>query len=1032
MFLRLGSAMSLLCFVLTIFTMATSSTTALPMSNETDRQALLAIKDLVQGDAFPVFRSWNHSIHFCKWEGVTCGRKHQRVTILDLSSRGLVGSLSPHVGNLTFLRTIDLGNNKFHGTIPKEIGRLFRLQQVILAKNYFGGKLPTNITGWSNIKEINLFNNRLGGEMPVGVSSLSSLTRLVLGRNNFRGSIPASFGNLSALSMLSLAENKLVRTIPFELGRLFKLQILDLSFNNFTGMVPTQLYNISSLRVVSLALNQLFGTLIPDLGLALPKLQEFLISTNNFYGPIPSSIGNASRLSKFDITDNSFNGPTPKSLENLNDLEIFGASGNPLGSNSGNELDNIMNTFSNCSNLRELSLSANNFSGLLANSIANLSKFLSYLDITENHISGSIPVGIGNLMNLQSFMVGENTLSGSIPESIGKLSKLEQIYMYTNKLSGKIPSSIGNLSQLSIISLAENKLEERIPDSLGNCKRLVGIDLGYNNLTGTIPGQIFRLSALSIGLFLGGNQLTGPIPMQIGNLRNLGKLDLSENKLLGGIPATLSSFQVLELLSLAGNHFEGPIPASLNQLKGIQFLDLSRNNLSGQIPKFFGELTSLQSLNLSYNMLEGEVPNDGLFKNISAFSVFKNSKLCGGVKELQLPACPAKVLQKKKGPLNNKVIIPVITMSFVVVILLCVATIIYRIRRSRREISSALPFQREYPKLSYAELHQATNGFSSDNLIGEGKYGSIFKGILNSTGQTIAVKVLKLQERGGNRSFQAECEALKNIRHRNLVKIITSCSSIDFKRNDFKALVFEFMENGCLDSWLYPECLHEQQGTASLNLIQRLNIAIDVGSALDYLHYNCEVAIIHRDLKPSNVLLDVDFCAHVSDFGLAKILLPTACRSNNQQQSSSTGIGGTIGYVAPEYGMGEEISTQGDMYSYGVLLLEMFIGKSPTDCMFHDTLSLSSYTKRFLPDKVFEVVDPQIILEEERQTSRTRQTVTPSTNQLEVCLVSVLQIGVLCCAARPNERMNARDVLAELHKIRNVFLGAREQGQQHG
>ncbi|XP_058224535.1 probable LRR receptor-like serine/threonine-protein kinase At3g47570 [Rhododendron vialii] len=371
-------------------------------------------------------------------------------------------------------------------------------------------------------------------------------------------------------------------------------------------------------------------------------------------------------------------------------------------------------------------------------------------------------------------------------------------------------------------------------------------------------------------------------------------------------------------------------------------------------------------------------------------------------------------------------------MLFIVVILLCVVTITFRIRRSRREISSALPFQREYPKLSYAELHQATNGFSFDNLIGKGKYGSVLKGILDSTGQTIAVKVLKLQERGGNRSFQAECEALKNIRHRNLVKIITSCSSIDFKCNDFKALVFEFMENGSLDNWLYPECLHEQRGTASLNLIQRLNIAIDVASALDYLHYHCEVAIIHRDLKPSNVLLDGDFCAHVSVFGLAKILLPTTCESNNQQQSSSTAIGGTIGYVAPEYGTGEEISTQSDMHSYGVLLLEMLIEKRPTDCMFNDTLSLSGYKKRFLPDKVLKIVDPQIILEEERHPSGTRQTITPSTNKLEVCLVSILQIGVLCCAALPGERINARDVLAELDKSRKVFLESREQGRQHG
>ncbi|KAF7137552.1 hypothetical protein RHSIM_Rhsim07G0133000 [Rhododendron simsii] len=449
--------------------------------------------------------------------------------------------------------------------------------------------------------------------MPVSMSSLSSLTRLSLGQNNFRGSIPASFGNLSELSELFMGKNKLIGSIPFELGRLFKLRFLRLSSNNLTGMVPPQLYNMSSLRVVSLSVNQLHGTLAPDFDLAL----------------------------QINLEKNAINGPTPKSLGNLNDLEIFTAFDNSLGTNSGNELHNIMNTLSNCSNLRELSLGANNFSGLLPLSMANLSKFLSYFDLQENYISGSIPVGIENLLNLQLFSVGDNMFSGSIPESIRKLSKLEQIWMYRNKLSGKIPSSIGNLSQLSILALAENKLKERIPDSLGNCKRLLAIDLDSNKLTGMIPGPIFELSSLSIGLFLGGNQLTGPIPMQIGNIRNLGTLNLSENKLSGGIPETLSNFQGLEFLSLAGNHFEGTIPKSLNQLKGIQFLDLSSNNLSGQIPKFLGELNLLQSLNLSYNMFEGEVPIDGLFKNISAFSVVGNSKLCGGVEELRLLASEA-------------------------------------------------------------------------------------------------------------------------------------------------------------------------------------------------------------------------------------------------------------------------------------------------------------------------------------------------------------------------------------------------------
>ncbi|XP_058099636.1 probable LRR receptor-like serine/threonine-protein kinase At3g47570 [Magnolia sinica] len=177
--------------------------------------------------------------------------------------------------------------------------------------------------------------------------------------------------------------------------------------------------------------------------------------------------------------------------------------------------------------------------------------------------------------------------------------------------------------------------------------------------------------------------------------------------------------------------------------------------------------------------------------------------------------------------------------------------------------------------VSYAELLKATDGFSSTNLIGAGSYGSAFKGILDRIEKVVAVKVLNLQQRGASKSFMTECEALKNIRHRNLVKIITSCSSIDFKGNDFKALVFEFMPNGNLEEWLYPIADGQHQ-LRNLSFIQRLNIAIDVASALDYLHHHCQTPIAHCDLKPNNVLLDEDMSAHVSDFGLSTFLSETS------------------------------------------------------------------------------------------------------------------------------------------------------------
>jgi serine/threonine protein kinase len=161
----------------------------------------------------------------------------------------------------------------------------------------------------------------------------------------------------------------------------------------------------------------------------------------------------------------------------------------------------------------------------------------------------------------------------------------------------------------------------------------------------------------------------------------------------------------------------------------------------------------------------------------------------------------------------------------------------------------------------------------------------------------VAVKVLNLQQAGASRSFEAECEALRCIRHRNLVKVITVCSSIDSRGGDFKALVFEFLPNGNLDQWLYKQ-LEGDNEPKVLDLNERLQIAVDVASALDYLHHHKPFPIVHCDLKPSNIILDGDMVAHVGDFGLARFLQEE--HSDKLDKSTSrNAIRGTIGYVAP-------------------------------------------------------------------------------------------------------------------------------------
>ena len=195
-------------------------------------------------------------------------------------------------------------------------------------------------------------------------------------------------------------------------------------------------------------------------------------------------------------------------------------------------------------------------------------------------------------------------------------------------------------------------------------------------------------------------------------------------------------------------------------------------------------------------------------------------------------------------------------------------------------------------------LHQVTNGFSLNNLFGFGSFGVVYKGVLEQDERLVAVKVLNLQKKGALKSFIVECNVLRNVWHRNLVKILTCCSSINYNGDEFKPLVFEFKTNGSLDMWLHPMVDSENQ-SKNLSFVQRLAIAMDVAFALNYLHNHCEQKIIHCDLKPSNILLDNEMIAHVSDFGLARLL--TTTNDSSQKDTSTIELKGSIGYTAPGF-----------------------------------------------------------------------------------------------------------------------------------
>ncbi|CAL4900215.1 unnamed protein product [Urochloa decumbens] len=941
---------------------AANSSVEASASNETDRDALLAFKASISNQQGAI-ASWNTTNALCSWQGISCSLKHShRVIVLNLSSEGLSGTIVPSIENLTFLQTLDLSMNNLHGEIPPGVGRLSRLRYLDLSNNSFHGEVNANLKNCTRLESINLDSNMLTGEVPAWLGGLSSLRILNL-KNKFSGAIPRSLANLSALQEMWFTSNQLESTIPEGLGKLSGLEALGLGANHLSGTIPSTLFNLSSVTHFSVALNELHGILPSDLGNRLPKLQKLFLGVNNFTGSLPASLANATDMYSLDIFINNFTGIVPPEIGKLCPQRIY-LSSNQFVATTPRDWE-FMTFLANCTRLSILELQSNMLCGMLPNSVTNLSAQLQELYVGFNELYGAIPFGISNLVGLTVLQFSNNQFSGVLPDSIGRLNSLQVLGFENNPLTGIMPSSLGNLTQLLRLYAYNNMFEGSLPRSLGNLQKITEAEFSNNRFTDPLPTEIFHISSMSYVLDLSHNYFFGPLPPDVGSLTNLAYLDVSGNNLSGPLPDALSNCLSLTELRLDSNAFDGSILVSISKMKGLISLNLtkntlsgeipreiglmsglkelylSHNNLSGHIPESFENMTSLYQLDLSFNNLNGKVPSHGVFSNMTGFKFDGNQGFCGGISELHLPPCLSESMKhnNKRFRLLIEVIVPVVGIVLCFTLVLISISLLRKKKKCRSTVLEGLDFTKDkHPRVSYAELVRGTNGFDTNNLIGKGRYGSVYKCslLLKNTMTTVAVKVFDLQESGSSRSFIAECEVLNKIRHRNLISAITCCSGSDSNQNDFKAIVFEFMPNGSLHSWLHPvNASTQQQG---LTLMQRLNIAVDVADAIDYLHNNCEPPIVHCDLKPSNIILDQVLVAHVGDFGLAKKISDSQSVNSN----STFGIRGTIGYVAPEYGEGGLVSPCGDVYSFGIVILELFTGMTPTHDMFGDGLTLQN------------------------------------------------------------------------------------------
>ncbi|KAJ0729997.1 putative non-specific serine/threonine protein kinase [Helianthus annuus] len=575
-----------------------------------DSLALLAIKSMIKDDPQGVMTSWNHSTtDFCQWQGVTCGARHKRVALLDLSSRGLTGTLSPSIGNLSFLRELSLKNNSFSGEIPPEIGHLFRLQKLRLHNNSFTGNIPATIMNCSNLQVLHLGDNKLVGKIPDGIGSLSLLNFLIVHDNILEGGIPLFIANLTLLVTLSLADCQLGGSFPDVFQRLTNLKRLALAGNNLTGTIPPSLYNCSSLEQVFLDENQLTGRLPLNLGSLMPHLVVLSLGNNHIEGiflDIPP------KLEVLDLRSNNFWGKLP--------------------------------SLSNDSSLIILALSNNFFVGSLHNLVcSNGVKMIGVLDLGDNNLSGDIPQCWEKWSSLYFLSLRNNNLSGEFPRTLGSVTSLQLLNMRGNKILGRIPSSLMNLSNLKILQLGRNELVGNIPTWIGTKLTFLRIlNLRSNNFYGSIPLQLCYLSHAQI-LDLAHNNLSGNIPRCFNNFSVLAGIEtslevqfsfsfgggssiVSDSLVMKGREDTYTVFlEIVKLLDLSSNNFSGEIPNELMALQELISLNLSRNQLTGNIPDKIGDMKALESFDLSLNRLSGELPMSLSKLNfISIFNVSYN------------------------------------------------------------------------------------------------------------------------------------------------------------------------------------------------------------------------------------------------------------------------------------------------------------------------------------------------------------------------------------------------------------------------
>ncbi|KAL5576676.1 hypothetical protein UlMin_018375 [Ulmus minor] len=920
--------------------------------------------------------SWNDRDDTpCSWSGIACD-----------------SSLS--------VFSVDLSDSNLAGPFPSVLCRLANLTHVSLFNNSINSTLPFDISTCKSLRHLDLSQNLLTGTLPPTLAELPELQYLDLTGNNFSGNIPESFGRFRKLEVLSLVYNLLDGTIPPFLGNISSLKMLNLSYNPFfPGRVPPELGNLTELEVLWLTDCNLVGEIPDSLG-RLKKLRDFDLAINNLHGWIPSSLTELTSVVQIELYNNSLSGELPPGMSKLTALRLLDVSMNDLNGTIPEELcklpleslnlyenrfeGNLPASIADSPNLYELRLFRNWLTGELPKNLGKNSP-LRWLDVSSNNFSGEIPATLCENGQLEELLFIYNSFSGPIPSSLGDCDSLTRVRLAHNKLSGEVPAGFWGLPRVYLLELADNSLSGSMAKTIAAAANLSLLIISKNNFSGAIPEEIGQVENL-VEFYGGDNRLSGALPGGIVNLGQLGTLDLHNNELSGELPSAIASWKKLNELNLASNALSGKIPDEIGKLSGLNYLDLSENQLSGKIPLGLQNL-KLNLLNLSSNRLSGDLPP--LFaKDMYKNSFLGNPGLCGSLKSL----CENSTEVKTQG------FIWVLRSIFILATLVFIVGVVwfyfkYRNFKNARAIDKSKWTLMSFHKLGFSE-YEILDCLDEDNIIGSGSSGKVYKVVL-SNGEAVAVKKLwggikkdcdsedlekgRVQDNG----FEAEVETLGKIRHKNIVKLWCCCTT-----RDCKLLVYEYMPNGSLG-----DLLHSSKG-GLLDWPTRYKIALDAAEGLSYLHHDCVPPIVHRDVKSNNILLDGEFGARVADFGVAKVV-----DVSGKGPKSMSVIAGSCGYIAPEYAYTLRVNEKSDIYSFGVVILELVTGRLPIDPEFGEK-DLVKWACTTLDQKgVDHVLDSKL----------------DSCFKEEVC--KVLNIGLLCTSPLPINRPSMRRVVKMLQEV---------------